>query len=236
LWAAAADVARWNGVNRTAAELHLDGGKLKRLMVATGAEREKAAPPSFVELVAPHAAVIPECSVELEGRRGKIRIELKGSSATDLTALSRVSGNHQMNIEHPSPHTQSVQGSGRPSVFRPLWPNVRGPLTGGYPVSLVMRTLWVKRGSFPSTNRAASSPLSSRSPGIRAVDRLASANLGRLRMNGLRPSRRTVERPFIKIVDVGYHHETDRQSSFVDFWAFWRKFVPGHLSEKQWCV
>jgi len=90
LWAAAADVARWNGVNRTAAELHLDGGKLKRLMASTGAEREKAAPPSFVELVAPHVPIIAECSVELEGRRGKIRIQLKGSSAADLTALSRM--------------------------------------------------------------------------------------------------------------------------------------------------
>jgi hypothetical protein len=57
------------------------GGKLKRLMVA---------PPSFVELVAPHVPVIAECSMELEGRRGKIRIQLKGSSAADLTALSRM--------------------------------------------------------------------------------------------------------------------------------------------------
>ena len=65
-----------------------------------------------------------------------------------------------------------------------------GRSQGGYPVSLVMRTLCVKRGSFPSTNRAASSPLSSRSPAIRAVDRLASANLRRLRMNGLRPGHR----------------------------------------------
>jgi hypothetical protein len=48
------------------------------------------APPSFVELVAPHVPVIAECSMELEGRRGKIRIQLKGSSAADLTALSRM--------------------------------------------------------------------------------------------------------------------------------------------------
>ncbi len=44
----------------------------------------------IVELVAPHVPVIAECSVELEGRRGKIRIQLKGSSAADLTALSRM--------------------------------------------------------------------------------------------------------------------------------------------------
>jgi hypothetical protein len=34
LWSAAAELARKDGVNRTAAELHLDGGKLKRLMGA----------------------------------------------------------------------------------------------------------------------------------------------------------------------------------------------------------
>ena len=31
LWSAAVQLARKDGVNRTAAELHLDGGKLKRL-------------------------------------------------------------------------------------------------------------------------------------------------------------------------------------------------------------
>src|SRR5579872_495625 len=34
LWAAAVALARKDGINRTAAELHLDGGKLKRLMGA----------------------------------------------------------------------------------------------------------------------------------------------------------------------------------------------------------
>jgi hypothetical protein len=46
-----------------------------------------------------------------------------------------------------------------------------------------------------------------RLPAIRAVDRLASANLRRLRMNGLRPVIATVERPFIKIVDVDCHQK-----------------------------
>jgi hypothetical protein len=90
LWSAAIEVARRNGVNRTAAELHLDGGKLKRLMVGAGPAPEKDTPPSFVELIAPEAAVVPECSVELEGRRGKLRIQLKGTTAADLAALSRM--------------------------------------------------------------------------------------------------------------------------------------------------
>jgi hypothetical protein len=51
LWAAAAAIARRDGVNKTAAELRLDGGKLKRRMAAAGSPR-KAASPAFVELVA----------------------------------------------------------------------------------------------------------------------------------------------------------------------------------------
>ncbi len=87
LWSAAVQLARKDGVNRTAAELHLDGGKLKRLMVGK-TTREKPAP-AFVELLAPRAISIPECTVELEGRHGIVRIQLKGASASDLSALSR---------------------------------------------------------------------------------------------------------------------------------------------------
>jgi hypothetical protein len=87
LWSAAVQLARKDGVNRTAAELHLDGGKLKRLMVGK-TTREKPAP-AFVELLAPRAISIPECTVELEGRHGTVRIQLKGASASDLSALSR---------------------------------------------------------------------------------------------------------------------------------------------------
>jgi hypothetical protein len=87
LWSAAAELARKDGVNRTAAELHLDGGKLKRLMGAKATSRKPA--PTFVELLTPRAISVPECTVELEGRRGTVRIQLKGASASDLAGLSR---------------------------------------------------------------------------------------------------------------------------------------------------
>jgi hypothetical protein len=87
LWSAAIDLARKNGINQTAAELHLDGGKLKRLMMAKVTPTKAA--PAFVELLAPRATSLPECTIELEGRRGKIRIQLKGASASDLAGLSR---------------------------------------------------------------------------------------------------------------------------------------------------
>ena len=89
LWTAAIEVARREGVNRTAAVLHLDGGKLKRRMVAANMVSERAMPPAFVELFAPQTGAVPEYTVELEGRRAKLRIHLKGATASDLTSLSR---------------------------------------------------------------------------------------------------------------------------------------------------
>lgn len=83
------EVARREGVNRTAAVLHLDGGKLKRRMVAANMVSERAMPPAFVELFAPQTGAVPEYTVELEGRRAKLRIHLKGATASDLTSLSR---------------------------------------------------------------------------------------------------------------------------------------------------
>ena len=87
LWSAAVQLARKDGINRTAAELHLDGGKLKRLMV--GKTKPGKPAPAFVELLTPRAISIPECTIELEGRRGTVRIQLKGAATSDLAGLSR---------------------------------------------------------------------------------------------------------------------------------------------------
>jgi hypothetical protein len=87
LWSAAAELARKDGVSRIAAELHLDGGKLKRLMGAKTTPEKPA--PAFVELVTPRAHSIAECTIELEGPRGTVRIQLRGASASDLAGLSR---------------------------------------------------------------------------------------------------------------------------------------------------
>jgi hypothetical protein len=45
--------------------------------------------PAFVELLTPRAISIPECTIELEGRHGTVRIQLKGAWTSDLAALSR---------------------------------------------------------------------------------------------------------------------------------------------------
>ena len=86
LWSAAVAVAQKEGLNRTARELRVAWDDLKRRM-------EEASPkpvlPAFVELVAPRAASLPECTIELEGRHGKLRIQLKNVPASYLATLSR---------------------------------------------------------------------------------------------------------------------------------------------------
>jgi hypothetical protein len=104
LWAAAVALAREHGVFRTAKALRLEHGKLKRLVEsagpvtrgrvakarAVGPRRARStAPPAFVELVASQAGGLSECLIELEGRRGKMRIQWKGATAPDLGGLSR---------------------------------------------------------------------------------------------------------------------------------------------------
>jgi hypothetical protein len=67
LWSAAINAARQEGVNRTAQQLRLDAGKLKRLLVAAdGRGRRAPREPRFVEWIAPAPASTPECLIEFE--------------------------------------------------------------------------------------------------------------------------------------------------------------------------
>lgn len=95
LWAAAADVAREHGVFQTAKFLHLEYGKLKRLTTESHSGRRRTVrlsvpPAAFVELLTPGISGSAECLIELEGPRGKMRIQWKGSTTPDLAGLSRV--------------------------------------------------------------------------------------------------------------------------------------------------
>jgi len=91
LWAEAAKAAREHGVFRASKALHLEYGKLKRMAAASPAPlRPTVAPATFLELMPPQAIGLAECLIELEGPRGKMRIECKGATAADLAELSRV--------------------------------------------------------------------------------------------------------------------------------------------------
>ena len=94
LWAAAAELARSHGVCQTAQALRLEYKKLKQLTDGPAGSkpvprRRAPAPATFMELAPPPTAAA-ECVIELEGPRGKLRIQWKGSTAPDLAALSRV--------------------------------------------------------------------------------------------------------------------------------------------------
>ena len=91
LWAEAAKAAREHGVFRAAKVLHLEYGKLKRMAEASPATvRPAIAPATFLELMPPQTVGIAECLIELEGPRGKMRVQWKGAPAPDLAELSRV--------------------------------------------------------------------------------------------------------------------------------------------------
>jgi hypothetical protein len=89
LWATAVEVARKEGVSRTSTELHVEWNHLKRRMAAASGASRQTASPAFVELAAPPTQLLPECTIELEGRRGNLRICVKGAPASYLAALSR---------------------------------------------------------------------------------------------------------------------------------------------------
>jgi hypothetical protein len=92
LWVLASELARQHGVFRTAQVLRLDYTKLKQLMPKTASEETPTTTPqpAFVELIASSTAHPCECIIEVEGPRGRMRIEWKGSTAPDLAGLSRV--------------------------------------------------------------------------------------------------------------------------------------------------
>jgi hypothetical protein len=90
LWASAAEIAKEHGVFRTAQVLRLEYNKLKRRVQSPAAATLRRAPaPAFVELMAPPVMGGAECVIELEGPRGKMRIQWKGTAPPDLSGLSR---------------------------------------------------------------------------------------------------------------------------------------------------
>jgi hypothetical protein len=90
LWASAAAVAREHGVFRTAKVLRLEYGKLKRMAEsASGSSQPATVPTAFLELM-PQPVGVSDCLIEVEGPGGKMRLQWKGATATDLASLIRV--------------------------------------------------------------------------------------------------------------------------------------------------
>ena len=104
LWTAAVKLAGEHGVFHTAKALRLEYGKLKQLLEAASPKVKRpvkrapmsrarrtpsTVPPAFVELIAPRPGSSAECRVELEGPRGRMRVDFKSVATAELVALSR---------------------------------------------------------------------------------------------------------------------------------------------------
>ena len=87
LWREAAELARAQGVNRTARALRLDYYSLKKRAAAAAGSGERG--PQFVEILpGGMPAARPECLIEVEDPSGaKMRIRLQGGDLPDLAAL-----------------------------------------------------------------------------------------------------------------------------------------------------
>jgi len=90
LWTAAGELAREHGVNPVSRVLRLEFNHLKRAAQSDRRRvRKPRATPTFVELAGPPTVTTtPQCVVEVEGPRCKIRIEWKGTTR-DLAHFSR---------------------------------------------------------------------------------------------------------------------------------------------------
>jgi hypothetical protein len=89
LWTAAGALAREHGVNPVSRALHLEFKHLKRVTEAGAQNDGTEAKPSFMELIAPPPSAGRECILELEGARGKLRIELKDMATAEVAAIGR---------------------------------------------------------------------------------------------------------------------------------------------------
>jgi hypothetical protein len=105
LWAAAAKLARRDGIEATARVLDVDRPSLQKWTdrFEPGAQvkarkprrqrqagRTESTAPAFVELLAQTTGAAPSCLVEVESQRGaKMRLELKGIPTSTLAELIR---------------------------------------------------------------------------------------------------------------------------------------------------
>jgi len=89
LWQAAVELAQQYGIYPVAHTLRLDYmGLKKRLGEVSPPDRQKAAAPAFVELVAAQRATLEACVIEFESARGaKMRIHWKATTPPDWTKL-----------------------------------------------------------------------------------------------------------------------------------------------------
>ena len=90
LWQAAVELARQHGIYPVAHPLRLDYMQLKKRLAGVLSSRRRTTKPAFVELVAPHPAMLAECVIEFESSSGsKMRSQWKAATPPDWASLLR---------------------------------------------------------------------------------------------------------------------------------------------------
>jgi hypothetical protein len=90
LWSSALEMAREQGLNRTARELRLNYYALKKRLVSVGGPPcEAPSKATFVELLPQGTSGLSVCTIEMENAQGgKMKIQLQSPGAPDLSVLS----------------------------------------------------------------------------------------------------------------------------------------------------
>ena len=90
LWVSAVELARGQGVHRTARALRLNYYSLKkRLAAAEGSPYRSPQKATFIELFPPGVDGTSACTIEMENARGeKMKIHLPGLGSPDLSFLT----------------------------------------------------------------------------------------------------------------------------------------------------
>ena len=90
LWDGAVELAKEQGIWKTARALHLDYNALKKRVNACTSSHPASPVPQFMEFIAPLSDRIAECAMEVESTRGaRLRIEIKNVTAPELASIIR---------------------------------------------------------------------------------------------------------------------------------------------------
>jgi hypothetical protein len=90
LWQTAVELARQHGVYSVAHALRLDYMRLKKRLGGSPSPTRRSTKAAFIELIAPHPAMLEECVIEFESSSGgKMRIQWKAAVPPDWASLLR---------------------------------------------------------------------------------------------------------------------------------------------------
>jgi hypothetical protein len=90
LWTLAANLAKQHGLARVARFVRLDYYALKEHVTRLDGDSSAEAKPTFIEFQPVPAALVSECTIEIENSKNcRMRIQIKGAPMPDIAALSR---------------------------------------------------------------------------------------------------------------------------------------------------